>query len=95
MWSVRLSIAARDSLQTLPEEDRAEVFAAIGRLTEGPVPPGLPRPYRLRNRTDLIVLRAGRYRIAYTAADADEAVTVVDIVAHDRAVDSPRISTAI
>jgi mRNA-degrading endonuclease RelE of RelBE toxin-antitoxin system len=80
-------------MQTVPEEDREAVFAAIGRLTEGPTPPGLPRPYRLRNRPDLMVLRAGRYRIAYAAA-ADETVTVVDIVAHDRATEASQISAA-
>src|SRR5690349_10436995 len=71
MWSVRLSVAARESLQTLPEEDREQVFSAIGRLTEGPTPPGLPRAFRLRNRPDLIVLPAGRYRVAYAAGDQD------------------------
>ena len=94
MWNVRLSTAARESLRTLPEEDRATVFSAIGRLTEDPTPPGLPRPYRLRNCPDLIVLRAGRYRVAYTESDADQGVTVVDIVAHDRVTDYPQAQVA-
>lgn len=92
MWSVRLSNAARDSLQTLPEQDREVVLAAIGRLTEGPTPPGLPRPYRLQNRPDLIVLPAGRYRLAYAAADQDQTITVVDMVAHVGATDTPRLT---
>jgi mRNA-degrading endonuclease RelE of RelBE toxin-antitoxin system len=81
-------------MQTLPEENRAAVLAAIGRLTEGPVPPGLPRPFRLRNRPDLIVLRADRYRVAYTAIDQDQTITVVDIVAHDHVADFPHVSAA-
>jgi mRNA-degrading endonuclease RelE of RelBE toxin-antitoxin system len=94
MWSVRLSSAARDSLHSLPEEDREAVLAAIGRLTEGPVPPGLPRPYRVRNRPDLVVLRAGRFKVAYTTADGDETITVVDIVVHDSAADSTCVPAA-
>lgn len=94
MWSVRLSSAARDSLHTLPEEEREAVLVAIGRLTEGPVPPGLPRPYRLRSRPDLLVLRAGRFKVAYTTGGGDETVTVVDIVAHDSATDSPPVPAA-
>src|SRR5580700_8939261 len=91
MWSVRLSSAAGDSLHTLPEEDRGEVWAAIGRLTEGPVPPGLPRPYRIKNRPDLVVLRAGRFKVAYTTVHTDETITVVDIVAHNEAADSQHV----
>jgi mRNA-degrading endonuclease RelE of RelBE toxin-antitoxin system len=94
MWSVQLSIAARESLQTLPEENREAVLAAIGRLTEGPIPPGLPRPYRLRDRPELIVLRADRYRIAYAAVDRDQTITVVDIVAHERTGGMPRVAAA-
>lgn len=81
MWSVRLSVAARESLQTLLQEDREAVLAGIGRLTEGPSPPGLPRPHRLQNRPDLVVLGAGRYRIAYIAVDDDQTISIVDIVA--------------
>jgi mRNA-degrading endonuclease RelE of RelBE toxin-antitoxin system len=81
-------------LQTLPEEYREAVLASIGRLTEGPIPPGLPRPLRLRNRPDLIVLRAGRYLVAYTAVDVDETITVVDIVSHDRAADPQNVPVA-
>ncbi len=95
MWSVQLSVAARESLQTLPEENRASVLAAIGRLTQGPVPPGLPRPHRLRNRPDLIVLRADRYRIAYTALDQTQAITVIDIVAHDPVGDVRRVAASV
>jgi hypothetical protein len=73
-------VAARESLQTVPEGDRER----IGRLTEGPTPPGLPRAYRLRNRADLILLPAGRYRVAYAVGDEDEAITVIDIVARGR-----------
>ena len=94
MWSVRLSTAAHESLQTLPQEDRDQVWSAIGRLTEGPTPPGVPRPYRLRNRPDLIVLRAGRYRIAYATEEPEQAITVVDIVAHDHATDYPHAPAA-
>ena len=43
---------------------------------------------------DLIVLGAGRYRIAYTATDVDETITVVDIVARGLAADSPHVSAA-
>ena len=92
--TVRLSAAARDSLSSLLEEDREPVFAAIGRLTEGPVPPGLPRPYRVKNRPDLVVLRGGRFKVAYTTEHADEAIIVVDIVAHNSATDSPHAPAA-
>jgi mRNA-degrading endonuclease RelE of RelBE toxin-antitoxin system len=94
MWSVGLSNAALDSLQSIPEEDRDTVFTAIGRLSEGPVPPRLPRPFRLRDRPDLLVLPAGRYRVAYTATHADEVITVIDIVAQVREADSPQASVA-
>jgi mRNA-degrading endonuclease RelE of RelBE toxin-antitoxin system len=94
MWTVQLSVAAQQSLQTLPEENREAVLATIGRLTEGPVPPGLPRPYRLRNDPDTIVLRAGRYLVAYSAVSRDEAITIVDIVSHARATDVPNASLA-
>lgn len=92
MWSVQLSIAAHESLQTLPDEYRAAVLAAIGRLTEGPVPPGLPRPFRLRNRPDLLVLPSGRHRIAYATADKEQSITVVDIVAQDRAAETSTVA---
>ena len=93
MWSVQLSVAAFESLQTVPEEDREAVLAGIGRLMEGPMPPGLPRPYRLRNRPDLVILHADRYRIAYSANDDDQTITVVDIVAHDRAANYGTVPT--
>ena len=92
MWSVQLSIAAGETLQTVPEEDRGSVLAAIGRLTEGPVPPGLPRPHRLQNLPDHMVLRANRYLIAYTATN--QTITVVDIVAHNSAADLTRMTVA-
>jgi mRNA-degrading endonuclease RelE of RelBE toxin-antitoxin system len=94
MWSVRLAAAALESLQTVPEEDRGEVLAAVGPLTQGPVPPGLPRPYRLKDRTDAWVLRAGRYRIAYAASCEDEPITVIDIVGYNPAPEFPSLPAA-
>ena len=95
MWRVQLSPAAADTLQTLPEEDRGRVLSSIGRLTFGPNPPGTPQPYRLRNRPDLIVLRAGdKYRVAYTASSDDEMVTVIDIVPHDGVAEYPSAAAA-
>jgi mRNA-degrading endonuclease RelE of RelBE toxin-antitoxin system len=86
MWAVKLSDAAVQSFQTLSPDDQRVVLQAIGRLALGPNPPGLPQPQRLRNRPDLIVLRAGaRYRVAYTLSEPEQTITVVDVVAHDHA----------
>jgi hypothetical protein len=83
MWRVQLSAAATQSIQTLPPDDQHVVLQAVGRLALGPNPPGLPQPYRLRNRPDLIVLRAGaRYWVAYSLGDSDQTITVVDVLAH-------------
>ena len=94
MWSVQLAAAALESLQTVPEEDRHEVLTAVGRLTQGPIPPGLPRPYRFKGRTDAWVLRAGRYRIAYAATGEDQPITVLDIVGYNAAPEFPHLPAA-
>jgi mRNA-degrading endonuclease RelE of RelBE toxin-antitoxin system len=95
MWSVQLSPAAAETLHTLTEEDRSCVLNAVGRLALGPNPPGFPQPYRLRNRPDLFVLRAGsRYRVAYTIRGTEEVVVIVDVVAHDTVADYPQAAAS-
>jgi mRNA-degrading endonuclease RelE of RelBE toxin-antitoxin system len=85
MWQVQLTTAAQETLQTLSEDHRREVLEAIGRLTLGPHPPGIPQPYRLRNRPELIILGAGdRYRIAFAVAHEERRITVIDVVAAHR-----------
>ena len=78
------------------DPSNASLADAIDRLREGAV-------HRVivfvdgnvtRDRPELIVLRADRYRIAYAAVDRDQTITVVDIVAHERTGGMPRVAAA-
>lgn len=94
VWKVELGPAAEQGLHALSEAERADALHALGRRTLGPEPPGPPEPYRLRNRPDRTVPRAGaRLGVAYTA-EANGSLVVVDVVAHGRAADHPAAPVA-
>ena len=79
-WSVTLSAAAADSLATMRPEDTDAALLAVGRLTQGPTPPGVPRPRPFAAYPgDLILPVSERMVVGYRMPSEHE-ILVVDFV---------------
>lgn len=84
-WSVQISREAAAALRALPDEERAAVERAIGRLVLGPTPPGFPEAAPLAGTTasERFALRAGHeYWVSY-AVEPNDVIVVDNIISQE------------
>ncbi len=74
-YQIRVTNAARKSLESLPENALPRIEVAIDNLTETPRPSGVKKLSGVKNRYRV---RVGDYRIVYSVFDE---ILVVEIVA--------------